>query len=377
MDAAAGPPIHRTRLSGSAEGRLLYAQVHEDPRLEMEALTPVFHGRIVVVTSGGCTALSLLASGARDVVAVDSNQAQNHITELKAAACRRSEHNEAIAFLGGRATDAPRRIARYEEIRGALGADARRYWDSRRALIARGVLGVGVSERFMSGIAGVMRLLVHPRRRIEGLLACETLEAQRTFYHREWNSRRWRLLFRMLLTRGSLERTFDPAMYTSVKPLTVGARFHAQFERTLTELPVADNYFLHQALLGEYRSSRPSGLPPYLGQSGDNGALTLVDATLTEYLRTQPSGAIDGFAISNVCEWLDDDGIDALFTEVVRTAAAGAVLCIRNFLGWTEVPERWRERVVEDRAVGEALFSLDRSLVNRRFAVCRVNPPAA
>ena len=50
----------------------------------------------------------------------------------------------------------------------------------------------------------------------------------------------------------------------------------------------------------------------------------------------------------------------------------GARFVFRNFVGWTEVPERWREVVVEDRAAGEALISGDRSAVQRRIAVCRV-----
>ena len=168
----------------------------------------------------------------------------------------------------------------------------------------------------------------------------------------------------------SRPRTYDPSMYTSVKQMTVGARFHSQFARTVTELDVAENYFLQQALVGRYVSSTAAGLPLYLAQRPSGGRLTLVDGSFVEYLRSQPTASLRGFAISNICEWLDADGIDALFAEIVRTATDGAILCFRNFLGWTEVPARWKDRVVEDRPRGEALFARDRSLVNRRFALC-------
>jgi hypothetical protein len=36
------------------------------------------------------------------------------------------------------------------------------------------------------------------------------------------------------------------------------------------------------------------------------------------------------------------------------------------------VPERWRSVVVEDRPLGEALIARDRSLMQRRMAVCRI-----
>lgn len=366
------PIVERTSLPGTRAGRLLYAQVHEDPRLEIEALAPVFGGRIAVVTSGGCTALSLRAAGATDVTGIDNNPSQNHVAELKAVACARMTLSEACAFIDGPHMNRSTRLKHYASVRELLGPEARHYWDAREDAVGRGINGTGVSERFLAGIARVMRLLVHPRSRIEALIACRTLDEQRSFYHREWNTRRWRMLFRALLTRGALERTYDPAMYTSVRPTTLGSLFHAQFERTITELEVTDNYFLHQALLGRYLATTPPGLPPYLERLPTDGRMALVDASLLDYLRLQPPSSISGFAISNVCEWLDAAGIDALFGEIARTARNDAIVCFRNFIGWTEVPDRWRSRIVEDRERGAALFARDRSLVNRRFAVCVV-----
>ena len=56
--------IARSELSGCREDRLFFAQVREDPRLEIDALGPLQDAKVVVVSSGGCTALSLLAAGA-------------------------------------------------------------------------------------------------------------------------------------------------------------------------------------------------------------------------------------------------------------------------------------------------------------------------
>jgi S-adenosylmethionine-diacylglycerol 3-amino-3-carboxypropyl transferase len=97
-----------------------------------------------------------------------------------------------------------------------------------------------------------------------------------------------------------------------------------------------------------------------------------VDGTITDYLLTQPAGSVTGFALSNVCEWLSADQIDELFAQVVRTAVDGARVCFRNFVGWTEVPPRFRDVIVEDRARGERLMARDRALVNRRLAICNV-----
>jgi len=63
--------------------------------------------------------------------------------------------------------------------------------------------------------------------------------------------------------------------------------------------------------------------------------------------------------------------IDALFREVVRTAAPGARLVYRNFVDWTELPA-WCERVAPDEALGVRLSLEDRSVVQRRVVACRV-----
>jgi S-adenosylmethionine-diacylglycerol 3-amino-3-carboxypropyl transferase len=134
-------------------------------------------------------------------------------------------------------------------------------------------------------------------------------------------------------------------------------------------------------LTGAYPAD-PDGVPPYLSDAGSRAiadastAFTLVDGSVTEYLKTLPDASVSGFALSNICEWLTPGAIDELFAQVVRTARSEARLCFRNFVGWTEVPERWRGFVVEDRALGERLIARDRSVVQRRIAVCRVNPGA-
>ncbi len=366
----------RVTLPGSGEDRLFFAQVREDPLLEIEALAPAPGETVVVVSSGGCTALSLLAAGAGRVVAVDLNTAQNHVVELKAEALARLPAGEVVAFLG--AAPGSDRWSTYLGLREALSPATQAYWDDRRRTIEKGLLAAGVSERFIGLVIAVMKAGIHGRRRIGRLLACRTLDEQRALYGREWDNRRWRLLFSALLNRAVFRKTYDPAFFAHVENPSFARHFHGLVEHGLTEVPVRDNYFLHQMLTGRYPIDVDNGVPPYLAESstgaltGLRDRLTLVDAAYGDYLATCEDGSIHGFALSNIAEWLDAGQLDALFAEIVRTAAPGARLVFRNFVGWTEVPERWRDRVVEDRARGEALILRDRSLLQRRIAVCTI-----
>jgi S-adenosylmethionine-diacylglycerol 3-amino-3-carboxypropyl transferase len=240
-----------------------------------------------------------------------------------------------------------------------------------------GVLGAGVTEKFLALVVRAVRHLVHSPARIRRLLACQSLAEQRAFYQQTWNNRRWRLLFHLLTNRWVMNRTYHPAFFAHVDNPSFAAHFLAVCGRTLCELPVGTNYFLHHLLTGRY-PTRDEGLPPYLTHAGARAVaagrarLQLVDSDFASALRSRPAHSIDGFALSNILEWLDPPGQEALLAEVVRTARPGARLVFRNFVGWTEIPAALREQLVVDEAQSAAATARDRSLVQRRFVVAQV-----
>jgi len=369
--------VRRRRLEGATDGRLFFAQVREDPTLEIDALRPKAEGMYIVVGSGGCTALSLLAAGAGHVVAVDMNATQNHVTELKAAAVAALDPDECIGFLGGAPMDASRRVDTYVTLRPFLTRPAARYWDEHRTEIEGGILAAGVSEKFIALLSRLVMAFVHPRKRIERFLNSSSLDEQVWLYRNEWNNRRWKLLFKLLLNRWTLNRTYDPEFFSHVENESFSAHFHQVFERAVTLNPAPDNYFLHYMLTGRYPPANDNGLPPYLQQESrlwTNGAqgLELVDGSFQDYLWLCETSSADGIVLSNICEWLSDAQIARLFASVARVAKPGATVCFRNFVGHTEVPAGLSGVICEDRNAGEMAIRRDRSCVQARFAVCTV-----
>jgi len=372
-------PVQRVGLPSAVDDRLYFAQVREDPCIELEGLAVGPDDAVVVVGSGGCTALSLLAAGAGRVTAVDMNRAQNHIIELKLAAINVLSRNETLSFLGAIDGSAIDRIDAYAALRSRLTPAASAYWDAQLQAITKGVLAAGVTERFIRTIITALRVFVHSKSRIDRMLACQSLEEQRALFDREWNTVRWRAYFRLLLNRGMFRRTYDPAFFTHLERPSFAEHFRRSAEHALVGLPVRDNYFLHHMLRERYPVDVDGGVPPYLSPAGyetiasTSPQFSVADAAMTEYLHTLPDESVSVFSLSNICEWLAPNEVEALFAEIVRTATPGARLCFRNFVGWTEVPERFRDIVVEDRALGERLTPRDRSVVLRRVAICRIN----
>lgn len=366
----------RTSLGSMVAGPLYFAQTRDDVALELTAFAPTNGQRFVTISSSGCLALSLLARGAASVTAVDLNATQNHLIELKGCALLHLQRDEALSFLGyGRKAGATRR-RKYQELRVHLSDAARQYWDQHLSGISRGIVRSGVTERFLNVLSWLVRYCIQGPQRVKQLLSCESLAEQRSFYTREWDRERWRALFHTAANRVTFRRVYHPAFFHHVQNPSFAQHFLDVWKRTLTELPVRDNPYLREMLTGYFHAEHSHASFPHLTHAGVEevksalAGLQLVDGSVVDYLKTCEAGSIDGFALSNICEWLDPEQIDALFSELVRTAAPKARLCFRNFLGWTEVPERFRDAVVEDVPRGEELIRQDRSLVQRRFAIC-------
>jgi S-adenosylmethionine:diacylglycerol 3-amino-3-carboxypropyl transferase len=377
QSARRAAPLERITVGGAIDDRLYFAHVRDDPRVELAALAPASTDRVVIVSSGGCTALSLLGAGAAEVHAVDINRTQNHLVELKAAAARTFERREAIAFLGGLPMAEGERLARFADLRTLLTQSARRYWRRHPRDVARGVLDAGVSERFIHVIAQVIRYVIHRPSLVQRMLACQSLREQRVLFETQWDTRAWRVFFALLLNRWTMSRVYRREFFQYVGRRNFAELFRELAKHVLTEVPIADNYYIHKMFTGSYPVEREDGTPPYLGEDGfaaiaaGDGRLRLVDGNVTQYLRTLDDGSVDAFALSNVCEWLDTAGVETLFKQVERTAAPGARVVFRNFVGWTEVPSS-STRIVEDRDAGDALIRTDRSGVQSRVVLCRV-----
>jgi hypothetical protein len=112
------------------------------------------------------------------------------------------------------------------------------YWDAHRLGVADGVLNAGVTECFIRMVVRMLRLAVHPRARIERMLASDTQNAQRFLFESEWNTAMWRAFFHLLLNRAVFRRAYDPAFFAHLERPSFADHFRWQAEHALTELSV-------------------------------------------------------------------------------------------------------------------------------------------
>jgi S-adenosylmethionine-diacylglycerol 3-amino-3-carboxypropyl transferase len=330
----------------SSSGRPLFALVREDPRIELALVARIEARRIVVVASGGCTALSLLSDDVEQVIAVDASPAQVALVALRAAAIGALDRDAYLRFCGARPDDA--RAATWASIRARVPDDARAYWDSEPEAIAAGVDGCGITEAFYRFVAGSLRRSDWPDAVWRALLSAKSMDEQRELLATHFAGGRFRVALEMLLSRSMHELFYPRSIFAHVAEHDFARVFARRFgERAMAE-PMRGNYFLSQLIFGEYVLDVPGGAPPHLTEDGYAAArrnlhkLRLVTGALEDVL--DPSMRADAFFLSNVLDWASDERTARIGEGVRRAAQPGAVVALRHMLGRPGLPTSFGAR---------------------------------
>lgn len=323
---------------------LVYAQIWEDPIVDLQALELTGESRVVAITSGGCNLMSYLTASPAEVVGVDLNAAHVALARLKQVAARTLPDHETFFSMFG--ATGPRDVAaiydRYlsNQLDPATGA----YWSGRDRLgrrrirvFERNIYRTDLLGRFIGAAHLLARLNgVDPR----GITAARDRSEQIEFYEK-----RLRPLFDRRLVRWMLASPVSlfglgipPAQY---KELGTGAVHMAdvvreRLRKLATDFDLTDNYFAWQAFARSYSDRPNASLPPYLQASNfaklreAAHGLSVHQASLTDYLDAMPERRFDRFVLLDAQDWMNDALLERLWRGITRTAAPGARVIFRT-----------------------------------------------
>ena len=150
------------------------------------------------------------------MIAVDVSAPQLACLELRVAAYRVLDHGELLELIGSRPST--RRQQLYARCRTALSVETGQFWDSRPDTIAGGIGAAGKFERYFDIFRRWILPLVHGDRKVARLLSGGSPEERLRFYDEHWDTRRWRLMFRLFFSRLVLGRVGrDPEFFRYVE----------------------------------------------------------------------------------------------------------------------------------------------------------------
>src|SRR5688572_2104566 len=237
-----------------------YAQVWEDADVLLAGLAVRSGDVCLSIASAGDNALAVLTHDPARVIAIDLSPAQLACLELRVAAYKTLTHPELLQLMGSR--QSTRRAALYARCRPALGTAARTFWDGRAHAIEAGIGSAGKFERYFALFRSRVLPLVHRRRTDLEWFEPKTSAERRRFYDEQWNTWRWRLLFRVFFSRrvmGRLGR--DPEFFRYVETDVAGAILE-RTRHALTELDPVENPYVRWILTGQHGDALPCALRP-------------------------------------------------------------------------------------------------------------------
>jgi S-adenosylmethionine-diacylglycerol 3-amino-3-carboxypropyl transferase len=311
-----------------------FAIVREDPAAELAVVDTLVRpdAQVLLVASGGCTALTLAAlRPSLRLTLLDANPAQLALVERKFAALR----------------DLP---AGSLERRRAFGVDV----DD-----ASSFSGGGNFESLFRGLRAVLDDLVLPaadrRAILEGRATPETLTQART----------WPVAFALFFSDLFLETMFGPDATQHAPRGSYPGYFQRVVERGLARGDVAQNPWLHHVLLGHWLEG---ALPAYLTTTFVAKTPPLVHATM----QAAPDfSAFDLVQLSNLFDWMPADVVDGIIARLCRECRPGTVVLLRQLNNRRPVEQAFAAVFDLVEPLSTTLTTRDQSLFYERVLVFR------
>ncbi|MBR0553583.1 DUF3419 family protein [Stakelama marina] len=351
---------------------LVYAQIWEDPVVDLEALaiTPDCH--VVTIASGGCNVLSYLTADPKAITAVDLNTAHIALNRLKLAAAKHLPGYDAFHRFFAQANRKENVRAYTDHVRPHLDDISRRYWEGRGLAGRRRISGFGKGF-YKRGLLGGFIGMAHVVARLHGLdprdlLAAKTIEEQRAIFDAKFAPVFDRRLVRWLIDQPAslFGLGIPPAQYEALAgddPQGISAVLRHRLEKLACGFDLADNYFAWQAFGRGYGEGPAAPLPPYLQADNYDAVVERADrvdvrhANMADYLESMPDASLDRYILLDAQDWMTDAQLTRLWREITRTAKPGARVLFRTAAQPTLLPGR-----VPDDILGRWYYRAEESL---------------
>lgn len=334
------------RLFGLLFSGLVYPQIWEDPDVDMAGMELSPGHSIVCIGSGGCNMLAYLSRHPSSIDVVDLNPHHIALNRLKLAAFRSLPgHSDVVRFLAmenvsGNVEAFDRVIAQN------LDATSRTYWQKRRW---NGQRRIEVFERniYRTGLLGRFIAVGHLLARLHGVQLTELANAKSLREQRHVFDTRIAPLFDKPLIKWLTSRKsslfglgIPPQQYDELASIatdgSIAPVLRQRLEKLACHFPLKDNYFAWQAFMRRYPTGDEGSLPTYLKAENHAAIRENVDrvqvhhATFTELLASKPADSVDRYVLLDAQDWMTDQQLNDLWTEISRTATGGARVIFRT-----------------------------------------------
>jgi S-adenosylmethionine-diacylglycerol 3-amino-3-carboxypropyl transferase len=360
---------------------LVYNQIWEDPRVDMQALRLDGESRVLTISSGGCNALNYLTASPESVTAVDLNQHHIYLANLKIAALRYLPEYEMFFDFFGRANVA-HNVENYKKhIAPRLDADTRKFWElkGRIKYFAKGFYNYarnGYFLRFFHRFAKSIKC--DPN----NLVKAKTMAEQEEFFNKNvapfFDNFLIKLLSKTPVTVFGLG--IPPQQYNELKKDAANGIISLMRERThrlCAGFPIQDNYFAWQAFTRHYDTENRVALPDYLKaehyETVKQNAYRVNTAivSITDHLKQQPKGSFNRFVFLDAQDWMTPLILTDLWGAIAERGGKDTRIIFRTAGAdspiETALPADLRAKFDYEKDWSQELFKQDRAAIYGGF----------
>ena len=309
------------------DNKVQFAVVREDPMVEAKLIRLTRASNVLLVASGGCTALTLQALFPDlHITLVDFNPAQLERVREKMNALRD--------------VDTTTRHRRFN-----IGTSDPK--------------GLNQSGNFESLFRGLREFIFD--------LVADEAEIRRLFEDKDrlaevsellFSSKYWSVTFDLYFSDSLLNAMFGPDATQHAEAGSYPRYFQTLFERGLTSAAAFDNYFLHHVFLGYYLQ-RPASLPYYLLAPPTDYRFQMIEGTLDQVPELQ---RFDLISLSNIMDWMPLPEIVSLISYLQNEMKSGASVLYRQLNNYTDLSTYFGDSFEFNTALGVRFQEIERSL---------------
>jgi S-adenosylmethionine-diacylglycerol 3-amino-3-carboxypropyl transferase len=347
-----------------------YANCWEDADILLKGLNPAPGSKILSIGSAGDNSFSLLTTDPQLVVAVDVNKIQLYLIELKKACILHLSYAEVLQFLGFRPSD--KREETFNRMKQHLTEEVQTYWQKNIAQIRQGIISQGKFEKYFQLFSGKILPWIHSGNTIEKLFATKDSAAQKEFYDKQWNSWRWRLLFKIFFSKyvmGKYGR--DPEFLKEVK-VPVGEHIFQKAGRHLQSVPAQNNFMLRYNLTGSFGELLPHYLQPENFQKvkANLDKLQILDGYAEDAIKK--FGNFNSMNLSNIFEYMDADLFAKTAQQLIDATEPGGKLAYWNLMVPRRISSTFPERATYQESLSRQLSEADKGFFYNQFIIDQV-----
>jgi S-adenosylmethionine-diacylglycerol 3-amino-3-carboxypropyl transferase len=338
---------------------LVYAQIWEDPVVDIEGLDIHPDARVMCIASGSCNALSYLTANPASVTAVDLNRAHVALGRLKIAAIKHLPSYERFHRFFAHADHKENAEVYKTMIAPHLDFESRAYWEKRDlrgrkriSYFTRGIYRKGLLGNFI-GLAHVFAKLY--KIDLAKLLEAQTLEEQRAVFERElapvfekkfirWLTDQPASLFGLGIPPAQFEHLAGDERMAEV--------LRRRLEKLACDFEVKDNYFAWQAFGRGYARSESAALPPYLQRANWEAMkerverLEVTRANMVDWIGARAPASMDRFVLLDAQDWMNNQQLDGLWARITRASRPGARVLFRTAAEPSLLPGRLDDKIL-------------------------------